>query len=127
MSMTIQQAIDILEAQMLLAKELRGIFGIPATDMAKEMAITALREKAEREDPKPLTYEELLQMHDELVWFNVVDESDCKNPHESEWTQVWSWDQSVSFFRFGNECDIMQKKETYGKTWICYRHKPKEV
>lgn len=97
-----------------------------AREMFK-MAATALREKAEREDPKPLTYEELLQMNDELVWFKVLDESDRENPHESEWTQVWVWNQSVSFFRFGNECDIMQKKETYGKAWICYRHKPKEV
>lgn len=92
-----------------------------------EIAAAAIREKAERENPKPLTLVELMQMHDEPVWFEVLDIKDPETPCESVWTQVWVWDTSISFFSFGNECDIMPKAENYGKTWVCYRHKPKGV
>lgn len=75
------------------------------------MAITALREKAEREDPKPLTVEELLRMDGEPVWldraggiYGLVDVPD---------RVVW-------LDRGG--CHAIGNLEG-----IAYRHKPKEV
>lgn len=94
-----------------------------------EMAAAALREKAEREDPKPLTYNELLQMDGELVWFEAIDISDYSIQNESSWAEVCipTWKQEVWFWRFGNECEMEPTPKNYGKTWIAYRHKPKEV
>ena len=102
---------------------------MPGARAMFEIAAAALQEKAEREDPKPLTLEELRQMEGEVVWFEVIDKSDRSVPYESVWGQVclYSWDDDVWFWRFGNECEIDPKNENYGKTWICYRHKPKEV
>lgn len=77
----------------------------------------ALREKAERENPKPLTLEELRQMEGEPV-FLVIENLDVQR-----WAILdFSGDERTSFqngLRFLNE--------VYGMTWICYRHKPKEV
>jgi len=125
MSVTIQQAIKSWEGCYNYLISL-GEKAIPVNVETLEITLEALREKAEREHPIPLTYEEMRQMHEEAVWFEVLDKKDPETPSESVWTQVWVWDTSISFFMFGNECDLMPKPENYGKTWICYRHKPKE-
>ena len=100
---------------------------MPGARAMFEIAATALREKAEREDPKPLTLEELRQMDGEPVWLKVIDKNDSRNPHRSEWSEVFLWVQNISFWRFGNECEIEPNPDNYGKTWLAYRHKPKEV
>ena len=66
MSMTIEQAIKRIEVHM----EVHRIGQYPHYHIGKAltMALDALREKAEREDPKPLTIEELRQMNGEPVW-----------------------------------------------------------
>lgn len=96
---------------------------------AREMfrlAAEALREKTERENPKPLTLDDLRQMDGEVVWLEVLDCKDLSVPVKSNWGEVWiySCGNDVSFWRFGNECDIRPNNENYGKTWIAYRHKP---
>lgn len=92
-----------------------------------EVAAAALREKAEREDPKPLTIDELKQMDGEVVWVKVLDTSDPSVPYESCWGDIFVWAEGVSFWRFGHESEIDPNSKNYGKTWVCYRHKPKEV
>ena len=81
---------------------------------AFDAAIAALQEKAEREDPKPLTIEELHNMIGEPVyivgrfssrWEIFVGYNDCS---------IW------------NETQIFYSTLRYGDLWVAYRHKPKE-
>ena len=71
-----------------------------------------------RENPAPLTIEELRQMDEEPVWV-----SNLKEPESSEYCVTFA-NYSVAYIP-GCECD-WYSFETYGKTWIAYRHKPKE-
>ena len=66
MSMTIEEAIKRIKNHM----EVHRIGQYPHINIGEAfaMAIDALQEKAEREDPAPLTIEELQQMHGEPVW-----------------------------------------------------------
>ena len=113
MSMTIKEAIRALH---LPGDHIKSYdeYGYGVDDELKDamqMAIAALREKAEREDPKPLTLEELRQMDGEPVWldraggiYGLVDVPD---------RVVW-------LDRGG--CHAIGDLEG-----IAYRHKPKEV
>lgn len=83
---------------------------------AHQLAITALREKAEREDSKPLTIEELKQMIGEPVW--------VQGPGIPEYGR-WAIVEDA----FGNSLFLVNDFTCHdiGKTWEAYRHKPKEV
>lgn len=88
--------------------------------MDKKFVFDALREKLEREKPKPLTMEEVLQMggcplyvvplnaryHHLEGWHIMYD--DCSGAAAPS-VEYWGW-----------------IPEDYGETWIAYRHKPKE-
>lgn len=86
---------------------------------ANELALAALQEKAEREDPKPLTIEELRQMHGEPVWMK----------EEQTWGIInvddygeWKGAPFITFYYKSVRCDW-----NIGKRGLtCYRHKPKE-
>ena len=85
MSMTIQQAIRALH---LPGDHLKNYdeYGVYIDDELKEamqMAKAALREKAERENTQPLTYNELMGMHGEPVFVSVPGK-----PHRSKWCIV---------------------------------------
>lgn len=90
---------------------------------ALNMAIAALRKQEEREKPEPLTLDELRQMDGQPVWLETgevsIGEQICG-----------SWE---IFIRREYEfyCFTRRKKgfwaENYGKTWLAYRNKPKEV
>lgn len=84
--------------------------------MDRTFVLDALREKMERENPKPLTIEELRQMDGEPVWVVWPD-----NRIKSNWWIPGNYAWSVMEF----DDPIMERK--YGETWIAYRHKPKEV
>ena len=75
---------------------------------ALTMAIDALKEKAERENPAPLTMEELVMMDCEPVWI--------RDKHNSGYEFS---EDAADYFEGRNP-------KEYGKTWIAYRHKPKE-
>lgn len=129
MSMTIRQAIRCLHLPDDHLKNYEE-YGIGVDDELREamlMAIVALREKAERDDPKPLTYKELLQMHGEPVWLHTITDP---RPHRCGLLLVEIAEirtaMYCTFWAFGNECEITRNPDEYGRTWICYRHKPKE-
>ena len=128
MSMTIQQAIRALH---LPGDHLKNYdeYGIYIDDELKEamqMAITALREKAEREDPQPLTLEELQKIEKEPVWLH--------NQKPRPWQEMVMLvevgevrlTRYCTFWSFGDECELDFNPNEYGKTWTAYRHKPKE-
>lgn len=134
MSMTIQEAIkhiatcykaDVSCYHTAIAKGFYGAANVHRCDMdANEMALAALREKAEREDPKPLTLEELQQMDGEPVWVQEA----------NKWAIVQAVDDDD-----GNITPFVSGTFGYEKCWTsftwkvserklhCYRHKPKEA
>ena len=86
---------------------------------ALTMAIAALQEKAEREDPKPLTIEQLRQMRGEPVWMKEEQAWGIINIDDyGEWKGV----PFITFYYKTTRCDWNIVKR--GLT--CYRHKPKE-
>ncbi len=99
---------------------------MPGAKYMFELAAAALREKAEREDPKPLTFVELLQMDDVPFYVRMVDPLDETewNPHYYPAIYDNVGDVDVAIW-CGSERDYLPFDE-YGKTWLAYRHKPKE-
>lgn len=127
MSMTIEEAIKRIQSHM--RNHHIGEYPHIYIGEALNMAIAALQEKAERENPAPLTIEELRQMDDEPVW--VTDPSEpavsayctidvCTRFKEDRANDKYSEAMvpggGFSYYQF----------DKYGKTWIAYRHKPKE-
>lgn len=70
-----------------------------------------------QEPQEPITLKELRQMEGEPV-FLVIENLDVQR-----WAILdFSGDERTSF-----QNGLRLSNEVYGKTWICYRHKPKEV
>jgi hypothetical protein len=86
---------------------------------ALDMAIEALREKAERENPKPLTLEELKERVGKPVWIQKEHYGEYKvfkKHHDSlnkYGKRYWFTDKEILF-----ECH-------YGETWLAYDYEPK--
>lgn len=112
MSMPIEEAIKRIQRHM----ENHRIGQYPHVYIAEAltMAIDALREKAEREDPKPLTIEELQQMNRQPVF---VVPAKPNSSTGAEWCVIWD---GVVFIP-GYEGWSWNLKD-YGKTWIAYRY-----
>ena len=94
---------------------------------ALDMAIKSLQAQAERDNPKPLSLEELREMFGSPVWIVQGNES---NPEETETVLVELFGEErgyITFFQFGNEVEDGLLTEHYGKTWLAYRYKPKEA
>jgi hypothetical protein len=94
-----------------------------------DLAAAALREKAEREDPQALTLEELRQMEGEPVFVD-----DLRNKEGSQYCVIsigktlkcQDIDHYSAAYIAGIEYDWYPFSD-YGKTWLAYRHKPKEA
>ena len=126
MSMTIQQAINQIAA-IYKATTARyhqaicnGIYpeaeGYRRDLEAEQMALAALREKADRENPQPLALEELRQMEGAPVFLVV------ENIAVYRWAILdFSGDERTCF-----QNGLRLSNEVYGITWSAYRHKPKE-
>lgn len=89
------------------------------------MALSALREQQERENPKPLTLNELLEMRYGWVWVisNDPDLTVSGWAYVSETGAITVWEYKPDSI-VGN---VQLRWEDYGKTWLAYRHKQKEV
>ena len=90
---------------------------------ALTMAIDALNEKAERDNPSPLTIEELQRMQGEPVY--VI------SPRRSRWYIVHSYHSPDVYGRCFILSSYTSGKELFpmaecGSIWKAYRHKPKE-
>lgn len=97
---------------------------MPGARAMFEIAAAALQEKAEREDPQPLTLEELRKMDGEPVWVKPKN----ADGGEGEWcvVHILSDKQHFDVLIPGIEC-MWYESSTYIKEWTAYRHKPKEV
>lgn len=112
MSITTKGAIEWLERR---AEQAPG----KGSREAYLLAIAALREKAEREDPNPLTLEELRQMDGEPVYVTVPGK-----PHRSKWCIVDLTHPQPGLRGIEYSCSIYLTDTNAVKV---YRHKPKEV
>lgn len=115
---------DIKEAIRRIQDHLRvhGIGEAPHIKIgeALAMAIDALREQEERENPQPLTYEELKQMHGEPVWL-----ADAKRWGIIDIEEYGKW-EGVPFVYFSDR-GISHVLNIEKRNIRCLRHKPKEV
>lgn len=115
MSMTAAEAIKQLDG----ANAMLFNRNMVAFNKAIIMAIKALQEQAEREDPKPLTIEELRQMNGEPAWvaelnyFAIVEVLDS-----GMWAGVPFVHTSIDGVRYVWNAE--------SRNLHCYRHKPKE-
>lgn len=117
MGMTIQEAIMRITDHM----EVHHIGEPPHIHCGEAllMAITALREKAEREDPQPLTILNLLQMHGQPVYVVYPGK-----PHRSKWCIVDVCSPRPGLHGIEYFCDLLIVDTDAVQV---YRHKPKEV
>lgn len=129
MSITSKRAAEVLG----MAVTFNGCGRSTSDEMREAVSagIAALLEKAEREDPKPLTIDELGQMNGEPVWTVGVSSN---GGTWAGWDIIESVDDDGCFFGYSTE-----KKEWWaynlrdlsgsicGCAWVAYRHKPKEV
>lgn len=81
----------------------------------RELVLAALREKTERDDPKPLTLEELRERDGKPVWCREI------GAGIEEWT--------IGDPRKRRRIGLMQAFyfSNYGTTWLAYDYPPKEV
>lgn len=127
MSITIHQAIErislsLFNSKVLHEKAIKRGFVEAAEEHkrymeAEQMAIDALREKAEREEPKPLTIEELLHMHGEPVYVTVPGK-----PQRNKWCIVNLTGPRPTLFCDEYTGDLFLVSGSAAKI---YRHKPK--
>lgn len=113
----VEEATDnaIVEA-ILAAARAEGVTDLYLLD--KTFIMDAIREKQERENPKPLTIEDLMQMHGEPVFVTVPGK-----PHRSKWCIVDIISPRPALIGKDYACDLL----LVGTTAIeVYRHKPKE-
>ena len=96
---------------------------------ALRMAISVLSEKVECRNPPPLTIEELRQMDGEPVWVVDLKEKACCGYcviSISKPLKYQDIDHYNAAYIPGIEHTWYEFRD-YGKEWIAYRHKPKEV
>ena len=120
--MTTEQIIGIIESNLAVDKYLteQGVNCEPLI-IANKAALQALQEKEERENPKPLTLEELLAVNEEPVWIWFVDAPGRWVIRNSLcWVDICCPERMTIFNM------KWYKHSAYGVDWIAYRNKPKE-
>ena len=86
--------------------------------MDKTFILDAIREKLDREKPKPLTLEELMNAPDP-VWIQ-------DNRGVGTWANVAGHTSAWVYFTVFSGAD-RSRTATYGTDWLAYRHRPKEA
>ena len=88
------------------------------------VCIASLRAQQERENPQPLTLEDLRGMDGEWVWA-ISSDPDLT---VSAWTYIVA-SQAHTLWEYKPDRllgNVQLDFENYGKTWLAYRSKPKE-
>ena len=110
--MTTKEAIKFAEYAQIMSD------GKPDVQEFYKIAEAALREQ-EQEDPKPLTLDELRQMDGEPVW---VKADHCGV--YADIVHIQGQEDGESYVHF--KINWRLQENGYGKTWLAYRHKPRE-
>lgn len=107
------------EEAIKFASHAQSLTDLPEVKEFYALAESALREQEERENPKPLTLDELLEMDGEPVWIRAkhygiyADIVNIMGKEDGERRVHFS----INYRLQENGC---------GKTWLAYRNKPKE-
>ena len=108
--MTTEEAIEIFEVW--------AECNYKSTHDAAVMAISALRAQQQAEANHPLTLDELRQMEGEPVYI----------AENAEYLAVVNgFDERGMYLLSSGNLDDYGSFKLYGKTWLAYRHKPKEA
>lgn len=91
------------------------------SDDAKALAIVAIGEKIERDNPKPLSLVDITFMSGKPIYVSSFG--------SSYWAIVAEVDMRRKSFTLVSEIDNDEERSfsLYGKTWVAYKHKPKGV
>ena len=89
---------------------------------AIDIALAALRAQEETEKNEPLTLDELRQMDGEPVWLETGEVS-IDEQIVGRWDIIHSVSDTYMVLMGGGNGFRL---DNYGKTWIAYRHRPKE-
>lgn len=95
-----------------------------------DLAIQALQEKAERENPKPLTLEQLKERAGKPVWVKLTNNRTYYIDKITENFETWCFVECKSqCFKIRTpQSNLLERyEEGYGTTWIAYDHEPKEA
>jgi hypothetical protein len=101
-------------------------------EMAKscKIAIQDLQEKAERENPKPLTLEELKERENKPVYVKLLNNRTYYKDTIEESFTTWCFiNCKANAFKIRTpQGNLLERYENhYGKTWIAYDYEPKEA
>lgn len=97
------------------------------SDESKALAMVALAEKIERENPNPLTLDELRDMNGEPVWFVKIYGN--YKEFDGKWAILFGYEKTNGNFLFTNSVGVQHvyNEDKYGETWVAYKYKPKGV
>lgn len=87
------------------------------SDEAKALAMVAIGEKIERENPKPIAYKNLKKFFRRPI-FIVDGNVRC-------WTILVSVNDDFAHFLESEDCGVRLMSEGYCITWFAYEHEPK--
>ena len=109
---------------MTIDEAIKAMQNIDLVHEAARMAISALRAQQGRENPQPLTLEDLRGMDGEWVWA-ISSDPDLT---VSAWAYIVA-SQAHTLWEYKPDRllgNVQLDFENYGKTWLAYRSKPKE-
>ncbi len=106
--------------------------GLEPEEIEKAMAISALREQEERENPKPLTLDELRQMAQRCegvyvahVYGSPVFRGKRYCAAVLDFSPAFGSNTLHVHAIYGDRLTLWE--DDYGKNWLAYRNKPKDV
>src|SRR5262245_51106142 len=89
----------------------------PTPRIVVETALTALREKSERERPEALTWDELRGMVGKPIFLKALED-------EFEDESFWAGIRSVSDDEVAFDNGEVGDRTVYNKRWLAYAHRP---
>lgn len=124
--MTTAECIHVFENSRLQSES----FTPEAVAAAYVAGLEAMQEKAERENPEPLTKEALYRLDEEAIWcieinipvsigfYGILDVEPESEVEPGGERRFWCYNPVY----YNESLDY----SGYGKEWVAYRHKPKE-
>lgn len=92
-------------------------------DEACEIACHAIQEKIERDNPKPLTWDEMKRLNEVPVYIlDLYDEG-----REGWYILSWDYRKSGQYLVLSSRHCNGFLSDDYGESWVAYKNKPTEV
>lgn len=115
-----KKAIQFIEFQLGIYERLQYKNKLRTLIGTLKLSLAALKEQEERENPKPLTLEELFAVSEEPVWIWFID-----SPARWVIRNSLCWVDSCCPERMSMFNMKWYKHSAYGVDWVAYRYKPK--